>query len=94
MIIPQIIGSIEIFSLIVSITSIILGVIAIVLVILFYRMTEKSSRENERISNSIEVNMTKLEALFFNKLYTGTFDMMNETVTDMRKYVHSTDKIS
>lgn len=91
MIILQIVlDPLDYFSLISSITSIILGIVAITLSILFYRMSEKIGRENERTSASIESNVTKLEELF-NKLYTGTFDMMKETVTDMRKHVYKSD---
>lgn len=84
------INPMDYFSLISSITSIILGVIAIVLSILFYRMSEKMGRENEKVSTNIESNVTKLEELF-NKLYTGTFDMMKETVSDMRKHVYKNE---
>ena len=82
------ISSLELFSIIASIISIILGIVAIYLSILFYKMTENSSRASEKTSTNIDSNVQKLEALF-NKLYTGTFDMMKETVTDMRKYVYS-----
>lgn len=84
------IDPLDYFSLISSITSIILGIVAIVLSILFYRMSEKMGRENEKVSTNIQSNVTKLEELF-NKLYTGTFDMMKETVTDMRKHVYKTE---
>lgn len=82
---------IDYFSLISSITSIILGIVAIVLSVLFYRMSEKTGRENEKVATSIASNVTKLEELF-NKLYSGTFDMMKETVTDMRKHAYSSGK--
>lgn len=81
------ISTMELFSLIASITSIILGITAIVLSILFYRMSVKIGRENEKTSTNIESSVNKLENLF-DKLYTGTFDMMKETVTDMRKHVY------
>jgi hypothetical protein len=83
--------AIDIFSLVSSITSIVLGITAIVLSIVFYKMSERMSRENEKISNRVESNVSKLEALF-NKLYSGTFDIMKETVTDMRKHVYKSEK--
>lgn len=87
------ISPVELFSLISSITSIILGITAIVLAILFYRMSEKIGRENEKTSTNIQSSVNKLENLF-DKLYTGTFDMMKETVTDMRKHVYKTESFT
>ncbi|MEO2214570.1 hypothetical protein ABGV40_27240 [Paenibacillus amylolyticus] len=87
------IRGIEVFSIISSVFSIVLGIVAIWLSILFYRMSEKSSRELEKSSNSIDASVKKLETLF-DKLYSGTFSMMKETVTDMRKHVYSKSNIS
>lgn len=83
---------IDIFSIISSVFSIVLGVLAIFLSIVFYRMSDKSSRDSEKSASNIEASVKKLEILF-DKLYSGTFDMMKETVTDMRKYVYSNDDV-
>lgn len=76
------------FSIFASITSIVLGIVAIWLSVLFYKMSDKSARESEKSAHSIEASVKKLEILF-DKLYSGTFDMMKDTVTDMRKHVYS-----
>jgi len=75
------------FSIFASITSIILGIVAIWLSVLFYKMSDKSAKESEKSALSIEASVKKLEVLF-DKLYSGTFDMMKDTVTDMRKHVY------
>ena len=79
---------IDIFSIISSVFSIVLGIVAIYLSIVFYKMSDKASKEAEKSAANIEASVKKLETLF-DKLYAGTFDMMKETVTDMRKYVYS-----
>lgn len=76
------------FSIFASITSIVLGIVAIWLSVIFYKMSDKSARESEKSAHSIEASVSKLEVLF-DKLYSGTFDMMKDTVTDMRKHVYS-----
>lgn len=78
----------EIFSIFSSVTSIILGIIAIWLSVVFFRMSDKTSKEAEKSASSIDASVKKLE-LLFEKLYSGTFDIMKETVTDMRKHVYS-----
>ncbi|NFG24864.1 hypothetical protein FDF11_13285 [Clostridium botulinum] len=81
-------SGVDTFSIFASITSIILGIVAIWLSFLFYKMSDKSARESEKSAHSIEASVKKLEILF-DKLYSGTFDMMKDTVTDMRKHVYS-----
>lgn len=87
------IKQVELFSIISSVISIVLGIVAIVLSIIFYRMSEKSAKEAEASSQDIEGSVKKLETLF-DKLYSGTFDMMKETVTDMRKHAYSNGKMT
>ncbi|MEW4290055.1 hypothetical protein [Rossellomorea marisflavi] len=86
-------GGIEVFSIIASVISIVLGVVAIWLSIVFYKMSEKSSKEVERSSNAIDSNVQKLDALF-DKMYSDTFGMVKDTVSDMRKYVYKEDSQS
>ncbi len=85
--------NLQLVSLIASIVSLVVGIGAIWLSIVFYRMTDKTSLEikqsSDRISNSVE----KLEKLF-DKLYTDTFTMMKDTVTDMRKHLWTEEKPS
>ncbi len=87
------IKQVEVFSIIASVISIVLGILAIVLAIVFYVMSVKSAKEVEKSSDSINSSVKKLEILF-DKLYSGTFDMMRETVTDMRKHVYSSSNSS
>ncbi|HYE11835.1 MAG TPA: hypothetical protein VEF53_16840, partial [Patescibacteria group bacterium] len=81
------IGIVDVFSIIASALSLALAVIAIWLSIAFYRMSDKTAKDAEKASNNIDANVKKLETLF-DKLYSGTFDMMRETVTDMRKHAY------
>lgn len=79
---------VDVFSIISSVFSIVLGIVAIALSIVFYKMSDKTSKDAERSANQIESSVKKLEILF-EKLYSGTFDIMRDTVSDMRKYVYS-----
>jgi hypothetical protein len=81
---------IEAFSLIASAFSIVLGIVAIWLSVLFYKMSEKSSKEIEKSSNAIGSNVQKLDVLF-NKMYSDTFGMVKDTVSDMRQHVYKSD---
>jgi uncharacterized membrane-anchored protein YhcB (DUF1043 family) len=76
----------EIISLIASIVSVIIGGFAIWLSVTFYRMSINSSEDIKKSSNQIDSTVTRLETLF-DKLYSDTFSIMKDTVTDMRKHV-------
>ncbi|WP_430494081.1 hypothetical protein [Rossellomorea marisflavi] len=80
-------GGIEVFSIIASVFSIVLGIVAIWLSVVFYKMSEKSSKEIEKSSNAIGSNVEKLDVLF-NKMYSDTFGMVKDTVSDMRQHVY------
>jgi hypothetical protein len=80
----------EIFSIFSSVFSIVLGVVAIWLSVVFYKWSVKSSREMEKSSNAIDSNVKRLEVLF-DKMYTDTFGMVKETVSDMRQYVYKSN---
>ena len=79
-------SAIDIFSLISSISSIALAIIAIILSIVFYRMSSDQSQLSVKASQDIEASVKRLEQLF-DKLYSDTFSMMKETVTDMRNHI-------
>ncbi|MFJ7756308.1 hypothetical protein ACQKGI_20045 [Peribacillus muralis] len=81
---------IEVFSIVASVFSIVLGIVAIWLSVVFYKMSEKSSKEIEKSSNAINSNVEKLDVLF-DKMYTDTFGMVKETVSDMRQYVYKSN---
>ncbi|WP_435789013.1 hypothetical protein [Clostridium sp.] len=72
--------------------SIVLGIVAICLSIVFFLMADKTSKESEKSAIRIDSSVKKLE-LLFEKLYSGTFVMMKETVTYMRKDVYGTMNI-
>ncbi|MCC1495882.1 hypothetical protein [Alcanivorax sp. 1008] len=79
----------EITGLVASIVSLIIGGFAIWLSVTFYRMSNKTSQELEKASSNINSTVDRLEVLF-DKLYSDTFSMMKDTVTDMRNHVWRT----
>lgn len=80
----------EIFSVIASIVSIILGGFAIGLSIMFYRFSNDASKQIKDSSEKIGASVERLEALF-SSLYSDTFSMMRDTVSDMRKHIWHAD---
>lgn len=64
-------------------TSIVLGVLAIALSLVFFRMSADQNQESRRNAQQISESVSRLEKLF-DSLYNDTFSMMRETVTDMR----------
>jgi hypothetical protein len=75
----------EIASLIASIVSVGIAVLAIWLSVVFYKLTTESSNKINDSAKEINSGVERLEKLF-NTLYTDTFSMMKDTVTDMRKH--------
>ena len=69
-----------------SIASLILSVLAIILSIVFYKMSSDESKSTIKAAQDIEANVKKLEQLF-DRLYSDTFSMMKDTVTDMRNHI-------
>lgn len=51
-----------------------------------YRWSQRSEREAEKAANAIAHSVAKLEDLF-DRLYSDTFGIMRDTVTDMRRHV-------
>jgi hypothetical protein len=82
----QSINWLEILSIVSSLVSVILGGFAIWLAVRFYEMSSKSAEKLEQASNNIEATTKRLETLF-DKLYSDTFEMVKDTVSDMRKHV-------
>jgi hypothetical protein len=76
----------EIISLIASIASVILAVVAIWLSIVFYQLSSQLSESTKEAAKGIGSSVERLEKLF-DKLYSDTFSMMRDTVTDMRKHM-------
>ena len=79
-------SSIDLISLVSSIASLILAVGAIWLSIVFYKMSNEAAKETGEAAKGISASVERLEKLF-DKLYSDTFSMMRDTVTDMRKHI-------
>lgn len=73
-------------GLIASIASLALAIIAIWLSIVFYRLSRDESERSARNANEIGQSVSRLEKVF-DGLYSDTFAMMKETVTDMRRHI-------
>ena len=73
-------------SLIASIVSLIIGGFAIWLSVTFYRMSNKISEDTKGAAKGISASVRRLESLF-DSLYSDTFSMMKDTVSDMRKHI-------
>ena len=76
----------ETVSLVASIVSVIIGAFAIWLSVTFYRMSNKISEDTREASKGISASVDRLESLF-DRLYSDTFSMMKDTVSDMRKHI-------
>ncbi|EKL5296837.1 hypothetical protein QPI28_004462 [Vibrio parahaemolyticus] len=82
----------EIFSIVSSLVSLIIGGFAIWLSVQFYKMSVKSSEKLERSSSDISSATQRLETLF-DKLYSDTFSMVKDTMNDMRQHVWNSDSV-
>jgi exonuclease VII large subunit len=80
----------DLISFIASIASLILAVGAIWLSVVFYRMSDAASKSTTEAAKDIAASVERLEKLF-DKLYSDTFSMMRDTVTDMRRHMWPTD---
>lgn len=73
-------------SLISSIASGVLAVVALALAIVFFILSKKDAERSEQNAQQIASSVRQLEKLF-DTLYSDTFSMMRETYTDMRRHV-------
>jgi len=76
----------ETVSLVASIVSVIIGGFAIWLSVTFYRLSNKISEDTKEAAKGISASVDRLESLF-DRLYSDTFSMMKDTVSDMRKHI-------
>ncbi len=76
----------ELSSFAASIISVVLALMAIWLSLRFYTMTTQISEDTREASKVIILSVDRLEKLF-DKLYSDTFSMMKDTVSDMRKHM-------
>jgi hypothetical protein len=76
----------DIISFVASVASLILAVGAIWLSVVFYRMSIAASTATTQAAVGIASSVERLEKIF-DKLYSDTFSMMRDTVSDMRKHI-------
>jgi len=76
----------DVISFVASIASLILAIGAIWLSIVFYRMSSEAAKATTEAAKGIGASVERLEKLF-DKLYSDTFSMMRDTVSDMRKHM-------
>lgn len=83
-------STLELVSLIASIASLVLAVGAIWLSVVFYKMSVAASNATTEAAKGIGASVERLEKLF-DKLYSDTFSMMRDTVSDMRRHMWPAD---
>ena len=76
----------EATSIAASVVSVAIALLAIWLSVTFYRMSNDSSNRVHEAAKDISAAVIRLEKVF-DRLYSDTFSMMRETVTDMRKHM-------
>jgi hypothetical protein len=81
---------VQLISLVASIASLALAVLAIWLSVVFYRMSTELSESTKEAAKGIGASVERLEKLFGN-LYADTFSMMRDTVSDMRRHIWPED---
>lgn len=89
----EIIQLFDVISFIASLSSIILAILAIVLSIVFYKWSDKSVKEINKVSSDIDNNTKKIENLF-DKLYSDTFSLMKSNVEVLQKRAYQSELIS
>lgn len=78
--------AITIIGFIATIASLVLAIGAIWLSFVFYKMSNEASKETTKAAKDIQASVERLEKIF-DKLYSDTFSMMRDTVTDMRQHI-------
>lgn len=76
----------DLLNLFAAAISIVLAVVALALSIFFFVQSKNAARESSQSASEISSSVSRLEKLF-DSLYSDTFAMMRETVTDMRRHV-------
>ena len=83
--------TLEMTALVASCVSVIIGLLAIGLSVSFFVMSSNRAKEAREASKDISSSVERLEKLF-DKLYSGTFSLVQDTVTDMRKHMWADDQ--
>jgi regulator of replication initiation timing len=81
-------GSWEVIGIVSGVVSIVLAGFAIWQASVFFRWSNSAQREAEHAAKGVEASVKKLEDVF-NRLYSDTFGMMRDTVSDMREHMWS-----
>lgn len=75
----------EIASLVAAVVSVCIGGLAIWLSVTFYKMSSQLSQDAKEASKDIGASVERLEKVF-DKLYSDTFSMVKDTMSDMRRH--------
>lgn len=78
--------ALNVINLFSAATSIVLAAVALWLSIYFFRQSSTQAHQAETSASQIAASVDRLEKIF-NTLYSDTFSMMRETVTDMRAHI-------
>lgn len=84
---------ITVIGLIASIASLVLAVVAIWLAVVFYRLSRDESEASAQNAQEISTSISRLEKVF-DSLYSDTFSIMKDTVTDMRHHIWRREDVS
>jgi hypothetical protein len=76
---------VETISIIASGLSIGVGVLAVLLAIIFYRMSKEENAKIKEVNDKISNNITNLEMLL-NNFHSNTFVLLRDIVADLRKH--------
>ncbi|WP_328533684.1 hypothetical protein OG836_01455 [Micromonospora zamorensis] len=76
----------DVLNLFSAAVSTVLAIVALWLSIVFYRLSSGEAQRSQRSAEEITASVKRLEALF-GTMYSDTFTMMKDTVTDMRAHV-------
>jgi hypothetical protein len=79
----------EISSLISGVVSVTLAIVALWLSVVFFKMTSRLSERSMEAAKAMASSVQRLEKLF-DSLYSGTFSIMKDTVSDMRRHIWPT----
>jgi len=78
-------SNMEIASLVASVVSVIIALLAIYLSVTFYKMSTRISQDVKEKTDEIETSVDKLETIS-NMLYRDILSIMKETVSDIREH--------
>lgn len=86
MAVQQMFGLTDLVSLLASVASLILAIIAIWLSVKFFQMSAAIAERASEAAKDLAGSVERIEKLF-DRLYSDTFTMMKDTVSDMRQHM-------